>query len=198
MLILLFVSIESQSSSPEISTLFTGNWSAKVVSAGSNASALPSTFNLRFLPPPGLAAVAYETNTSDKSLFSLPLRITRSDSLKLGDQEAILVDTLRAYKSASGRYQNYLYHFIIGGATKLSLQLIDDATGEFAVITFVRHEDRTPPSWFARYGPIAVLVAILLVSQLFTTLSERKIKEGRQQSGSKASATAGASPTNVE
>jgi hypothetical protein len=177
MISLLILLVDSRSSSPEISALFAGNWTAKVVSAGSIASTLPSAFNLRFLRLPGLAAVAYATNTSSKSLFSLPLSIVGSDSLSFGDQDAILVDTLQTYKSASGRYQNYLYHFIVGGATRLSLQLIDDATGEFAVVTFAKDEDRTPPSWFGRHGPIAVLVGILVVSQLFTTLSGRKIDQ---------------------
>ena len=180
--------------------IINGNWTAVIAPVEGGEKLAGQSYHVRInkLNDFNFTVGVFANNESTEAVFEFVTFFEKTGLMWFGENNETadmvgLFANLRTHPTATGRFGDYVYNFILTGLTKAQLDLIDTTTDEFLTINFLKDVDRTPPPLWRKYGSYAVLAVVFIASQGFSIWQQRKMM-ARQQTP----APAPAQPKKVE
>jgi hypothetical protein len=178
------VSLASAASDP-LKTYLLGNWTSEVIKVRASLSEKPEKqFFIRITEKEAdqLSVALYGTNVSTNVIDSYIFTVSPPQFGRTADElQPITVQSGDSgSKLVTGRWDDYIYNFVLSSPTKANLQLVNDGTGEFITVNFVKDVDRRPPGFFRKLGMLIIMgVGFIGVQGLQFWMSRRQM--GNQQ-----------------
>ena len=174
--------------------IINGNWTAVIAPVEGGAKLAGQSYHVRInkLNDFNFTVGVFANNESTEAVFEFVTFFEKTGLMWFGETNETadmvgLFANLRTHPTATGKFGDYIYNFILTGLTKAQLDLIDTATDEFLTINFLQDVDRTPPPLWKKYGSYALMAVLFIGSQGFSIWQQRKMMS-RQQAPAQAPA----------
>lgn len=184
----LFLALSAAMPNDDTKKIITGNWTATFAPVEGGESLVGQSYHVRIqkLNDYNFTIGVYEDNESTTTISEFVTFFEKTGVMWFGETNETanmvgLFANLRTHPTATGRFGDYVYNFIISGLTKAQLDLIDTDHDTFLTINFLKDIDRTPAPLWKKYGQYIVLGAVFIASQGFSMWSQRKMMQAGQQ-----------------
>jgi hypothetical protein len=185
---LFLLALSSSLGEPDLQKIAIGNWTTNISALGETPSLAYESLHIRIAKSPNnsVTASVFAANESSELITSFALRIPKTGPAEFGPaidtlQQIPLASGPGTHRTASGRWQNFLYNFVYASETRVHLTLLDQSNSELLLFNILKDVDRTEKSWLRRYGLAIVGGVATIGAQIFVIWMQKKMMDAKNE-----------------